>query len=249
MSDWTDETRARLVREEERLRYKAANLQGRGKTVMAAQELVVADDIRAALGEIERLTEKLQQWSDWEAMLHAQLERVVGGSGRGCDSLVETLRLRLLEREKKIDLKEKGYTAIIKMERDARDQFRERAEKAERERDEWKASAHVEAKGLRCTFEERAEKAEADRDEWRETARSEMAGRRAAEAKLAEAHAAKTRAEESELRTAAELDEAKAEVERLRDLIVALSEDERGLVTAEIHDEADRIRALAGGGE
>lgn len=51
--DWSDEVRARLVREEERLRYKAANLQARGKTVMAAQELVVADDIRAALGEIE----------------------------------------------------------------------------------------------------------------------------------------------------------------------------------------------------
>ena len=55
MSDWTDEVRARMVREEERLRYKAANLQARGKTVMAAQELVVADDIRAALEEIERL--------------------------------------------------------------------------------------------------------------------------------------------------------------------------------------------------
>ena len=54
MSDWTDEVRARMVREEERLRYKAANLQARGKTVMAAQELVVADDIRAALGEIGR---------------------------------------------------------------------------------------------------------------------------------------------------------------------------------------------------
>ena len=52
--DWS-EVRARLVREEERLRYKAANLQARGKTVMAAQELVVADDIRAALEEIERL--------------------------------------------------------------------------------------------------------------------------------------------------------------------------------------------------
>ena len=51
--DWSDEVRARLVREEERLRYKAANLQARGKTVMAAQELVVADDIRAALAEIE----------------------------------------------------------------------------------------------------------------------------------------------------------------------------------------------------
>ena len=51
--DWSDEVRARLVREEERLRYKAANLQARGKTVMAAQELVVADDIRAALGEIK----------------------------------------------------------------------------------------------------------------------------------------------------------------------------------------------------
>lgn len=34
-------------------------------------------------------------------------------------------------------------------------------------------------------------------------------------AKLAEVHAAKTRAEESELRTAADLDEAKLEVERL----------------------------------
>ena len=55
MTDWSDEVRARLVREEERLRYKAANLQARGKTVMAAQELVVADDIRAALGEIRRL--------------------------------------------------------------------------------------------------------------------------------------------------------------------------------------------------
>ena len=54
MSEWTDEVRARMVREEERLRYKAANLQARGKTVMAAQELAVADDIRAALGEIER---------------------------------------------------------------------------------------------------------------------------------------------------------------------------------------------------
>ena len=51
--DWS-EVRARLVKEEERLRYKAANLQARGKTVMAAQELVVADDIRAALEEIER---------------------------------------------------------------------------------------------------------------------------------------------------------------------------------------------------
>lgn len=58
MTDW-DEVRARLVREEERLRYKAANLQARGKTVMAAQELVVADDIRAALEEIERLREAL----------------------------------------------------------------------------------------------------------------------------------------------------------------------------------------------
>ena len=55
--DWTDEVRARMVREEERLRYKAANLQARGKTVMAAQELAVADDIRAALAEIERLRE------------------------------------------------------------------------------------------------------------------------------------------------------------------------------------------------
>ena len=57
MSDWTDEVRARMVREEERLRYKAANLQARGKTVMAAQELAVADDIRAALAEVERLRE------------------------------------------------------------------------------------------------------------------------------------------------------------------------------------------------
>lgn len=40
-----------------------------------------------------------------------------------------------------------------------------------------------------------------------------------------------------------------AEVARLRDLIVALSEDERGLVTAEVHAAADRIRALQGGGE
>lgn len=59
VSDWTDEVRARMVREEERLRYKAANLQARGKTVMAAQELAVADDICAALAEVERLTNKL----------------------------------------------------------------------------------------------------------------------------------------------------------------------------------------------
>lgn len=59
--DWTDEVRVRLVREEERLRYKAANLQARGKTVMAAQELVVADDIRSALGEIESLQRQLAE--------------------------------------------------------------------------------------------------------------------------------------------------------------------------------------------
>ena len=41
----------------------------------------------------------------------------------------------------------------------------------------------------------------------------------------------------------------RAKVERLEGLIVALSEDERGLVSAEIHDEADRIRALRGGGK
>lgn len=42
----------------------------------------------------------------------------------------------------------------------------------------------------------------------------------------------------------------RAEVERLEGLIVALSEDERGLVTGEVHAEADRIRAaLRGGGE
>lgn len=60
--DWSDEVRARLVREEERLRYKAANLQARGKTVMAAQELVVADDIRAALEEIRRVTAERDEW-------------------------------------------------------------------------------------------------------------------------------------------------------------------------------------------
>ena len=64
MTDWSDEERARLVREEERLRYKAANLQARGKTVMAAQELVVADDIRAALAEIERRGQVLREMRD-----------------------------------------------------------------------------------------------------------------------------------------------------------------------------------------
>ena len=120
MSDWTDEARARLE----------ADIRGEpfdGVYLLTRQRA----DIRAALGEIRRLTEKLQEWSDWEAMLHAQLERVVGGSGRGCDSLVETLRLRLQDREREIDRKERGYAAIIKMERDARDQFRERAEAAE----------------------------------------------------------------------------------------------------------------------
>ena len=119
MTDWSDEVEARLEEE----------LDGLNQRSMKS----LHNDIRAALGEIERMEKKLQEWSDWEAMLHTQLERVVGGSGRGCDSLVETLRLRLLAREKEIDRKEQGYVAIIKMERDARDQFRERAEAAEAE--------------------------------------------------------------------------------------------------------------------
>lgn len=54
--DWSDEAKARLEEEEKRLRLKAANLQERhgAWSLMAKQELVVADDIRAALGEIGR---------------------------------------------------------------------------------------------------------------------------------------------------------------------------------------------------
>lgn len=40
-----------------------------------------------------------------------------------------------------------------------------------------------------------------------------------------------------------ELQRTKAEVRRLEGLILALAADERGLVTAEVHAEADRIRA------
>ena len=52
--DWTNEVKARLEEEEKRLRLKAANLQERhgAWSLMAKQELVVADDIRAALEEI-----------------------------------------------------------------------------------------------------------------------------------------------------------------------------------------------------
>lgn len=59
--DWSDEAKARLEEEEKRLRLKAANLQERhgAWSLMAKQELVVADDIRAALEMIERLREAL----------------------------------------------------------------------------------------------------------------------------------------------------------------------------------------------
>ncbi len=62
--DWTDEAKARLEEEEKRLRLKAANLQERhgAWSLMAKQELVVADDIRAALEMIERRGERLAQW-------------------------------------------------------------------------------------------------------------------------------------------------------------------------------------------
>ena len=61
MTDWSDERKAMLEEEEKRLRLKAANLQERhgAWSLMAKQELVVADDIRSALDEIERL-ESLQ---------------------------------------------------------------------------------------------------------------------------------------------------------------------------------------------
>ena len=57
MTDWSDEAKARLEEEEKRLRLKAANLLERNGawSLMARQELAVADDIRAMLGEIERL--------------------------------------------------------------------------------------------------------------------------------------------------------------------------------------------------
>ena len=106
MSDWTDETRERLEKEEKRLRLKAANLKERhGEwSLMAAQELVVADDIRAALEEIER-------------------------RGRGLD---------MYEREVQ--------------------SYKARAEYAEAEVAEWKAKAHIEAKGNRCAYEAEAER-------------------------------------------------------------------------------------------
>ena len=54
MSEW-DDIEARLEREEARLRFKAANLRKRHTwSLMAEQELTVADDIRSALEEIER---------------------------------------------------------------------------------------------------------------------------------------------------------------------------------------------------
>lgn len=62
--DWSDETEARLEEEEKRLRHKAANLQERHGTwsLMARQELAVADDIRAALEEIRRVTAERDEW-------------------------------------------------------------------------------------------------------------------------------------------------------------------------------------------
>ena len=74
------------------------------------------------------------------------------------------------------------------------------------------------------------------------------AAKEKAEAKLAEAAQEVMRLELVRMDGLAR--ERGEEVARLRDLIVALSEDERGLVTAEVHDEADRIRAaLAQEGE
>ena len=62
--DWSDEAKARLEEEEKRLRLKAANLQERhgAWSLMAKQELVVANDISAALEEIEQRGERLAQW-------------------------------------------------------------------------------------------------------------------------------------------------------------------------------------------
>lgn len=188
MTDW-EEAKTRLEEEEKRLRLKAANLQERhgAWSPMAKQELVVADDIRAALERVEE----------------AERSRNLFGEQ------VRALRQRVEELER-ADARNKAEL------RGADDEIKHQARRA-----------------------------------------------KSAEANLARCHGALTDAGsvvvpgtlEGDLAPAIrqltrERDEARPEVSRLEGLIVALSEDERGLVTAHVHAEADRIRAaLRGGGE
>lgn len=103
------------------------------ETVLAALEAAGAwqADRAAVCEDRERLNAKLQEWTDWEAMLHTTLERAVGGRGT-CDSLVDTLIRQLAEARARIEYLDKMVDASVV----ANAKATALRVKAERERDE-----------------------------------------------------------------------------------------------------------------